>query len=425
MKNIQLILEYLGTNYNGYQKQKNGKSVQSELERAIKEALDETPVIYASGRTDAGVHAKGQVVNFVTDTTIPSDKIAVKLNMYLPKDISIIESREVSKDFNARFWAVAKEYQYRICKSEHMSIFEKDRAMHYPYKLDMDKLKEAAGKLVGEHDFGGFQASKSDLKGDSIRKIIRADFEEKDHGILIFKIRGTGFLYNMVRIIVGTLLDIGSGKKDMGIIDKIFETKDRTLAGKTVPACGLYLKRVYYNNGEAKTLDENSYSYQRAKLYYKHTVEGTVFKKARGIIVDGNEIVAICEIKPKGKVYFVTGGGVEEGEAPEAAMVREAKEEMNADVKVIKLLYILKERFVKQMFEFKIDCERHTYYYLCCLVGGDLDIIGREEFDGDQFEVARLPKKMVNKLLIPRPVQKAFFRNEKIREKRRNKHEPL
>lgn len=425
MKNIQLIVEYLGTNYSGYQKQKNGKSIQSELERAIKEALGETPAVYASGRTDAGVHAKGQVVNFLTDTTIPSDKIAIKLNMHLPKDISIIESREVSKDFNARFWAVAKEYHYRICRSEHMSIFEKDRALHYPHKLDLEKMKAAADKLVGEHDFGGFQASKSDLKGDSIRKIIRADFEEKEHGILVFKIRGTGFLYNMVRIIVGTLLDIGCGKKDAEVIDRIFETKDRTFAGKTVAAAGLYLKRVYYNNGEAKTLDENSHSYQRAKQYYKHTVDGTIFKKARGIIVDGDEIVAICEVKPKSRVYFVAGGGVEEGETPEAAMVREAKEEMNADVKIIKPLYVLKERFVKQMFEFKIDCERHTYYYLCKLVGGDLDIVGREEFDGDLFEVARLPKKMVNKLLIPKPVQKAFFRNEKMREKRKNRYEPL
>ena len=241
--NIALILEYDGTNYCGFQKQKNGITVQEVLEKAIEMATAQKVSIVASGRTDTGVHALGQVVNFKTDTTIAPEKLAIVINLHLPKDIKIIKSFRVEDNFNARFDAKEKTYIYKVCNREYMSVFKQNKALHFPKKLDLKLMKNASKKLVGEHDFSSFMASGSSVK-TTVRTIKKLDIFEQD-GDIIFEITGNGFLYNMVRIIVGTLLDIGVGKKQDNIEELLLGNR-RKLAGKTVLACGVYLKEVVY-----------------------------------------------------------------------------------------------------------------------------------------------------------------------------------
>lgn len=241
--NIVLVVEYIGTNYCGFQKQKNGISVQEVLEDAISKATAQKSTIVASGRTDAGVHALGQVVNFQTNTTIAPEKIATVVNLHLPKDIKIIESYKVDDDFNARFSAKEKTYIYRVCNAEKMSVFKENRCLHFGKKLDISLMEKAAKKLEGEHDFSSFMATGSSVK-TTVRTIKKA-LVYKEGEDVVFELTGNGFLYNMVRIIVGTLLDIGCGKKQENI-DELLRGGMRKLAGKTVSACGLYLKSVIY-----------------------------------------------------------------------------------------------------------------------------------------------------------------------------------
>ena len=243
--NIGLVIEYIGTNYCGFQKQKNGITVQEVLENAIEKATAQKSVITASGRTDTGVHALGQVVNFKTNTTIAPEKLSIVINLHLPKDIRVLKSFVVREDFNARFDAVEKTYVYRVCNSENMSVFEENRALHFPKKLDIKKMQNAAKKLVGEHDFSSFMATGSAVK-TTVRTIKKLSIYEEKNDI-VFEITGNGFLYNMVRIIVGTLLDIGSLKKEDNIEELLLGGR-RKMAGKTVGASGLYLKEVLYDN---------------------------------------------------------------------------------------------------------------------------------------------------------------------------------
>ena len=242
--NIGLIIEYIGTNYCGFQRQKNGITVQEVLENAIERATAQKSVITASGRTDTGVHAMGQVVNFQTNTTIAPEKLAIVINLHLPSDVRVLKSFVVRDDFNSRYDAVEKTYIYRVCNAENMSVFETNRALHFPKKLDLKLMENAAKKLVGEHDFSSFMATGSSVKS-TVRTIKKMSiYKEKDN--IIFEITGNGFLYNMVRIIVGTLLDIGCGKKQDNIEELLLGGR-RKMAGKTVGASGLYLKEVLYD----------------------------------------------------------------------------------------------------------------------------------------------------------------------------------
>lgn len=245
MKNICLIIEYLGKNYCGYQKQKNGISIQQVLEQAIESALSQKVTTYASGRTDSGVNAFGQVVNFETTTTIAPEKIAICINRHLPDDIRVLKSFEVDKDFNSRFSAKSKTYEYIFVINRPLSVFEIGRAAHCSYKLDYELLDEACQKILGEHDFSSFMASKSNIKENTVRTI-NAFYFEKSGDTLIFTIEGNGFLYNMVRIIVGTVIDIARGAIDIKVLDEMFKGNNRKLGGKTAPAEGLYLKEVEY-----------------------------------------------------------------------------------------------------------------------------------------------------------------------------------
>ena len=245
MKNICLIIEYLGKNYCGYQVQKNGISIQQVLEESIENATGEKVTTYASGRTDSGVNALGQVVNFETNATIAPEKMAICINRFLPEDIRVIKSFEVAADFNSRFSAKSKTYEYRVVNGRPLSVFEKNRYAEFNYTLDFDKLKMACDKIIGEHDFKSFMASKSNIKENTVRTVYNFGFERQgDH--IIFTIKGNGFLYNMVRIIVGTVLDIARGQLDISAIDQMFSGSQRSKGGKTAPAEGLYLKEVEY-----------------------------------------------------------------------------------------------------------------------------------------------------------------------------------
>lgn len=244
MKNICLVVEYVGTNYCGFQRQKNGLSIQEMLEDAILKTTQEKSKTYPSGRTDAGVHALGQVVNFFTSSTIPAQKFKVVLNLVLPHDIRVTDSFEVEKTFNSRKSAKSKTYKYKIFCGEELSAFDYGRCLLVKNKLDIKKMNMAAMKFVGTHDFASFQASRASTK-TTIRTIYESYFEQKGD-YLNFVISGNGFLYNMVRIIVGTLLEVGRGKMGVEKIDYLLSGNHRTQAGKTVKPDGLYLMKVRY-----------------------------------------------------------------------------------------------------------------------------------------------------------------------------------
>ena len=245
MRNILLELSYKGTNYKGFQRQKNTQeTIENYLANAIKNVFCEDVKITASGRTDAGVHALKQCVNFQTSKNIQTQNIPRALNTYLPQDIRVKIAKEVDENFSARFSAKKKTYLYVVRQGKIASPILWDMVANYPYKLDEQKIDDCVKKFVGTHNFKAFASSDTDVK-DFNRTIYNFTFQKKDN-FLIFKITGNGFLYNMVRIIIGTILDIARGKLDIDIIDKMFETGDRSIGGKTAKPNGLYLYDVEY-----------------------------------------------------------------------------------------------------------------------------------------------------------------------------------
>ena len=243
MKNIKIKIAYQGANYCGWQKQRDSLGIQGEIEYAGEKVFERKIDVIGSGRTDAGVHALGQIANFKVDTTIPIDKIPEVLNNRLPKDISILGAEEVREDFHARFSAHKKTYRYQIYPSRIRSPFYKDIAYQVKNSLDIEVMKKEIKHLIGVHDFVGFMSSGSSVK-TTIREIYWAEvFKEGD--LIVIEICGNGFLYNMVRIIAGTMVDIGRGyiKESM---KNIIEYRERDRAGHTAPPQGLFLKEVEY-----------------------------------------------------------------------------------------------------------------------------------------------------------------------------------
>ena len=243
MKNVKLTIQYDGTDFSGWQRQLNGRTVQEEIEKALSIILKKNVKINGSGRTDAGVHALAQVANFREDFTIPVDRIPRALNGLLPEDISILSAIEVDKDFHARYSAKGKKYVYKIYNSKIRSPILRNSSYWVPEPLDIEKMKVAANCFIGEHDFKGFRASSSKVK-KTIRTIYSFDVCVEDKMIII-ETSGNGFLHNMVRIMVGTLVDIGKNKIKSDLID-ILHTGMREKAGHTAPPQGLYLAEVYY-----------------------------------------------------------------------------------------------------------------------------------------------------------------------------------
>ncbi len=245
MRNILLEISYKGTNYKGFQRQKNTQeTIENYLAVAIKNVFCEDVKITASGRTDAGVHALKQCINFQTSKNIDVKIIPRALNTYLPQDIRVNDAKEVDENFNARFSTKKKTYMYVVRQSEIASPILWDMVTHCQYSLDEQKINECVKKIIGTHNFKAFSSANTDVK-DYERTIYNFTFEKKDN-FLIFKITGNGFLYNMVRIIIGTILDISRGNLDIEIIDKMFETGERAIGGKTAKPNGLYLYNVEY-----------------------------------------------------------------------------------------------------------------------------------------------------------------------------------
>ncbi len=245
MRNIKLTIEYDGKDFNGWQKQPNKLNIQGTIEQAIKLITGEEVDLMASGRTDAGVHAFGQVANFKTNSNIPTEKIAIALNSNLKKSIRIISAEEVDERFHSRLTCKKKTYRYIINNSEFSSAIYRNLEAHIPQKLDIEKMKEAVKYFEGEHDFKAFKASGTSSKS-SVRTIYKAEVIQMPNNRIYIELTGNGFLYNMVRIIAGTLVDVGIGKIKPEDIRNIIESKDRALAGKTLQPNGLYLVSVYY-----------------------------------------------------------------------------------------------------------------------------------------------------------------------------------
>ncbi|AUS12379.1 tRNA pseudouridine(38-40) synthase TruA [Bacillus subtilis] len=245
---LKCTISYDGHLFNGYQVQPGKRTVQDELEKALAvlhKSKERIPVV-SSGRTDSGVHAAGQVIHFDTPLAIPAERWPYALNALLPDDI-VVKQAEIADDgFHARFSAVKKEYRYFVYTEKHPDVFKRHYAYHFSYRLNVQDMREAAKHLIGTHDFTSFCAAKTEVQ-DKVRTIYELDWTETDDGLQM-RITGSGFLYNMVRIIVGTLLDAGIGKISPDDVKSMLEAKDREAAGRTAPGHGLYLWNVYYDN---------------------------------------------------------------------------------------------------------------------------------------------------------------------------------
>jgi len=245
MQRYKCTISYDGSRFSGYQVQPHKRTVQSELEAVLtKMHKGEIVKVAASGRTDAGVHAKGQVIHFDSPLPIPEERWETALNSMLPEDIVVHSVMKVGPSFHARFDAVGKEYRYVLQLSSKRDPFRRHFAYQYPFKVNVAAMKEASTLFLGTHDFTSFCSAKTEVE-DKIRTIERIDFFQEDE-LLTIRFEGNGFLYNMVRILVGTLLEVGTEARKPKEMADILEKRDRRFAGKTAPAQGLYLWQVFY-----------------------------------------------------------------------------------------------------------------------------------------------------------------------------------
>lgn len=244
MRNLLLTISYDGLAYHGWQVQKNAVTVQQVFQRAVEKLLCTKTDIKGCSRTDSGVHANMYCVSFKTNSNIPCKNIISGLNTYLPKDIAVLDCIEAAPDFHARYSVRSKQYVYRVYNEQIRDPFLKDRAFHYRYRINEQLLDTEAQAFVGTHDFAGFCSARSDVE-DTVRTVYAFSVERRGSEVL-FKVEADGFLYNMVRIMVGTLLFVNEGKIKPGELADVINSKNRTLAGKTAPAHGLYLNKVNY-----------------------------------------------------------------------------------------------------------------------------------------------------------------------------------
>jgi tRNA pseudouridine38-40 synthase len=244
MRRLKCIVAYDGTDFSGFQVQPGQVTIQGELEAALKRITGETIQVFGSGRTDAGVHARGQVIHFDTNSNIPLEKWRLVLNNQLPEAIVVRSVEEVDESFHARFNVKSKEYRYCIDNNPVPDVFRHRYADHIRFPLDVEAMRQAARHLVGEHDFTSFCSAKTFVE-DKVRTVYELKVE-RCGGEIWVTCRGNGFLYNMVRIIVGTLVEVGQGKRHPDEMRAILLARDREAAGKTAPAKGLTMWEVVY-----------------------------------------------------------------------------------------------------------------------------------------------------------------------------------
>jgi len=252
MRYIKLTIAYDGTDFHGWQIQRDKSTVQGEIVNVLRRITQEQIHLHGSGRTDAGVHALGQVGSFKTLSLLSAEEFQRALNAILPPTIRIMEASETGPDFNARWSARAKIYRYRIYRGKVVPPSEWRYVLHYPFPLQEEKMREAAGKFAGMHDFASFAASTGSEEDDKERSTDREIFSTElvrsaDNEELVFIVRGRSFLRYMVRKMVGTLLEVGRGRLQPEDIDKLFELRDRSKSGPTVPAQGLCMVRVEHD----------------------------------------------------------------------------------------------------------------------------------------------------------------------------------
>ncbi|HHX37231.1 MAG TPA: tRNA pseudouridine(38-40) synthase TruA [Clostridiaceae bacterium] len=245
VRNIALLVEFDGTEYAGWQRQKNVLAVQEVLERAVKKIMKHDVTLTGCSRTDAGVHAAGHVSNFKTSNPIPTDKIPIALATALPDDVAVLDATEVPTEFNARYAARGKRYAYQIWNHPRPSALRTRFTLHESRELDVAAMEKAAAYFVGKHDFKAFMATGSSAK-TTVREIFTATVKQDGYLIRIV-VEGGGFLYNMMRIISGTLLYVGLGKIETDAVPSIIAAGRRQTAGKTLPAKGLCLERVWFD----------------------------------------------------------------------------------------------------------------------------------------------------------------------------------
>ncbi|MBW1917067.1 MAG: tRNA pseudouridine(38-40) synthase TruA [Deltaproteobacteria bacterium] len=246
LRNIQLVLEYDGSRYHGWQRQKNALTIQEVLETCLGRLTGDDIRVIGSGRTDAGVHALGQVANFKTASQLPLAAFGAGLNSMLPPDIAVLTVQEVDPEFHARYAALAKTYEYRLLNRAVRSPLHRGYCWWVPMPLAASAIQQAMVELPGEHDFSAFQAGGSNIK-NPVRRVWAASWEKAAEDWYKFRITANGFLRGMVRALVGTLVEIGRGKRPPEELSQILASRDRRRAGPTAPAQGLYLVQVIYD----------------------------------------------------------------------------------------------------------------------------------------------------------------------------------
>jgi len=244
-RTIKLTLAYDGASFHGWQIQPNQPTIQAEVMRALEEVTDARTHVDASGRTDAGVHALAQVASFHTEARIPCENLVKALNRLLPSSIRVLAAEDVDHGFHARFQAKAKTYRYRIYRGEICLPHLWPQVHQYPYPLDVEAMRRAAALFAGEHDFTSFAATQELPEGSRVRTLYTSNLMQQEQE-LVYTVRGSGFLHRMVRNIVGTLMEIGKGNLRPEDVPRILEARDRTAAGPTAPAKGLWLVSVEY-----------------------------------------------------------------------------------------------------------------------------------------------------------------------------------
>ncbi|MFA1821686.1 tRNA pseudouridine(38-40) synthase TruA [Virgibacillus oceani] len=246
MVRLKCIIHYDGSQFSGFQIQSKQRTVHGELEHALKKMHKGEDVrIQASGRTDTGVHSFGQTIHFDSSFDIPEQNWKTALNTLLPKDVYVQDVKVVPDSFHARYAVVEKEYRYYVWNQKERDVFKRNYYYQFPYHLNIEAMQEACRYLEGRHDFTTFSSAKATIKGSKERTLYKVSCEKQEEKIE-FIFRGSGFLYNMVRIIIGVLLDVGQGRRKASDIPELLEAKDRTLVGITVPPQGLYLWKVRY-----------------------------------------------------------------------------------------------------------------------------------------------------------------------------------
>lgn len=245
MRNIRMLIQYEGTRYQGWQRQTSSdNTIQGKLETLLSKMCQEPIEISASGRTDAGVHAMGQVANFHTNSDMSEAEMLAYCNRYLPEDIAVVELKEAAPRFHSRLNACGKRYVYHVINSEIPNVFWRRYAQEIPEKLDLEAMRKAAELLCGEHDFKSFTSTKKGKKS-TVRRIDAITIE-KEGDLITFTFTGNGFLHHMVRILMGTLLEVGMGMRSPESIPEVIASCSREAAGPLVPAKGLTLMEVYY-----------------------------------------------------------------------------------------------------------------------------------------------------------------------------------